>query len=83
MIFKLMYRQDLTKTFNLTYEASEMMQAVFDKNRATNTWRAPARMLKEFSDHFGLKTESLEISSEADQVKFTSYTEKICHGKGT
>ena len=82
LVIKLMYRQGVTKTFKLTYEAADMMQAVFDKRRASNKWKASARMLKEFADHFGNKTEQLDICSEEGQVTFTSYTEKVTQGKG-
>lgn len=82
LVVKLIYRQGVTKTFRLTYEAAEMMQAVFDKSRATNNWRASGRMLKEFAEHFGPKTEQLDITSKEDQATLTSYTEKVTNGKG-
>ncbi|KAL9085379.1 MAG: hypothetical protein Q9159_004723 [Coniocarpon cinnabarinum] len=83
LLMKLIYRQGLTKTFRLTYEATAMMQAVFDKGRATNSWKASARMLREFADHFGPRTEQLDICSNEDEVTLTSYTEKITNGKET
>ena len=82
LILKLVYRQGIIKTFKLTYETAEMMQAVFNKGRATNSWKASARMLKEFSEHFGPRTEQLDICSEDSNVTLTSFTEKVVLGKG-
>lgn len=82
LVLNLIYRQGITKTFKLTYEASDTMQAVFDKSKATNSWKASARMLRECAEHFGARTEQLDICSEDGQVTLTSYTEKIMQGKG-
>lgn len=60
-----------------------MMQAVFDKGRATSSWKASARMLRELMEFFGPKTEQLDICAEEEQVTLTSYTEKVMHEKGT
>ena len=82
LIIKLVYRQGITKTFKLTYEAAGMMQAVFDKGRATNSWKASSRMLREFSEHFGARTEQLDICAKEGEVTMMSYTEKIMNGTG-
>ena len=82
LVVKFVYRQSMTKTFKLTYEAADMMQAVFDRGRATNSWKAGARMLREFADHFGVKTEQLDICADEGQVTMASYTEKVTNGKG-
>lgn len=82
MVLANLLMEGITKTYKLTYETTELMQAVFDKGRAVNSWKAPARMLKELAEFFGPKTEQLDICAEAEKVTLTSYTEKIVHGKG-
>lgn len=58
------------------------MHALFDASRATNKWRAHARLLREYTEFFGARTEQLDMFSEDDRFTFTSYTEKIVNGKG-
>ena len=60
-----------------------MMQAVFNKSRASSSWQIQARMLRDLSEHFGPKTEQLDIYAEEGNVTLTSYTEKNMHGRGT
>lgn len=79
----LMRRLGVSKTFRLTYEPSPgMLDALFDKGRNPNVWKAPARMLREMAEYLGPRTEFLSIGVESDQVTLTSYTEKLMHGKG-
>ena len=70
------------KTYKLTYESTEVMHAVFDSTTAPNRWSISSRLLKDFVEHFGPKTEQLDIYSENGRATFTSYTEKIMDGKG-
>ena len=70
------------KTYQLTYESVEVMQAIFDRTRASNRWKIQAKMMREYADYFGPKTEQLDICYDQEQVILTSYTEKIVHGKG-
>lgn len=72
----------MLKTYKLTYESTEVMHALFDKSVATNRWSISARVLKEFVEHFGPRTEQLDFYSENGKATFTSYTEKIMDGKG-
>lgn len=72
----------VTKTYRLTYEAAEVMHALFDRTLASNHWSIQAALIKEYVDFFGAKTEQLDIYSEDDRVSFTSFTEKIANGKG-
>jgi len=72
----------VTKTHKFTYEAVEAMHALFDSTRATNKWRTHARMLREYIEFFGARTEQLDMCLENDRFIFTSYTEKIVHNKG-
>ncbi|KAI9820263.1 MAG: hypothetical protein M1827_005885 [Pycnora praestabilis] len=57
------------------------MHALFDKDTANNRWAIQSRVLREFVEHFGPKTEQLDIYSENGRATFTSYTEKIMDGK--
>jgi len=59
-----------------------MMHALFDKNRAKNRWKIQSRILREFIEYFGPKTEHLDIYAEDGKVTLTSYTEKITNGRG-
>lgn len=72
----------VTKTYKLTYESIEIMHALFNKNAAKNRWSISASVLRSFGEHFGPKTEQLDIYSENGRAIFTSYTEKIMDGKG-
>ncbi|SLM35461.1 dna repair protein rad9 [Lasallia pustulata] len=74
-------RHGVIKTYKLTYESTEIMHALFDKNAAKNRWTISASVLRSFSEHFGPKTEQLDIYSEEGRAMFTSYTEKIMDGK--
>lgn len=72
----------VTKTYKLTYEAAKVERALFNHHIAKNKWRIGANALKSFLEHFGATTEQLDIYTEDGRVTFTSYTEKITHGKG-
>ena len=58
------------------------MHALFDRNASKNRWSISADVLRSFGEHFGPKTEQLDIFSENGRAMFTSYTEKIMDGKG-
>jgi cell cycle checkpoint control protein RAD9A len=58
------------------------MHALFDRSAAKNRWTISARVLRDFAEHFGPKTEQLDFYSENGRATFTSYTEKITDGKG-
>jgi cell cycle checkpoint control protein RAD9A len=67
----------VTKTYKLTYEAVEVMRALFDRNTANNRWTIQSGLLKEFADYFAPKAEQLDIFSEDGKVTFLSFTDKI------
>lgn len=72
----------MTKTYRLTYESVEVMHALFDKTTAGQGWSISARVLREYIEFFGPKTEQLDIMALDGKANFTSYTEKIQDGKG-
>ncbi|KAI9798917.1 MAG: hypothetical protein M1825_004930 [Sarcosagium campestre] len=81
IVVKMICRHGVVKTNRLTYESVEMMHALFDKNAAPNRWLISSATLKEFIEHFGPKTEQLDIFADNGRASFTSYTEKITDGK--
>lgn len=71
----------MTKSYRLTYEPAEIMHALFDKTSASQGWRISSRVMREYIEYFGPKTEQLAICAEEGKVIFTSFTEKIQDGK--
>lgn len=81
-IVKMVCNQGVIKTYKLTYEAVEVMHALFDRNVAKNKWTMHASAMKEYIEYFGTKTEMLDIfAGEDGRAVFKSYTEKISNGK--
>lgn len=81
-IVKMVCNQGVIKTYKLTYEAVEVMHALFDRNVAKNRWSMHASAMKEYTEYFGTKTEMLDIfAGEDGRAVFKSYTEKISNGK--
>ena len=81
-IVKMMCNQGVIKTYKLTYEAVDVMHALFDRNVAKNRWSINAGAMKEYIEFFGTKTEMLDIfAGEDGRAAFKSYTEKIANGK--
>ncbi|OQO10404.1 hypothetical protein B0A48_03700 [Cryoendolithus antarcticus] len=74
------FKGRMTKTYRLTYEPAEVMHALFDKASASQGWRISSRVMREYIEYFGAKTEQLNIEAQADKVVFTSFTEKIQDG---
>ena len=72
----------MTKTYRLTYESVEVMHALFDRTAATQRWKISARVLREYIEYFGPKTEQLDLLAQEGKAVFTSFTEKIQDGKG-
>lgn len=71
----------MNKTYRLTYESIEIMHALFDKAAATQGWRISSRVLREYSEYFGPKTDQLDLLAQEGKAIFTSFTEKIQDGK--
>jgi len=66
----------------LTYESVEISHALFDKHNAPNGWKISSRILREYIEFFGTKTEQLDLLVKEEKAVFTSFTEKIMDGKG-
>jgi cell cycle checkpoint control protein RAD9A len=82
LIAKMICRNGVLKTYKLTYENIDVSAAIFDRSSAQNRWTISSRIVRDFIEYFGAKTEYLDIYSEGEKATFTSYTEKIMNGKG-
>lgn len=81
-IIKMVCNQGVTKTYKLTYEAVDVMHALFDRSVAQNRWSMHSGAIREYIEYFGTKTELLDIyTGEDGRCVFKSYTEKISDGK--
>lgn len=81
-IVKMVCNQGVTKTYKLTYEAVDVMHALFDRSVAQNRWSMHSGAVREYIEYFGTKTELLDIfTGEDGRCVFKSYTEKISDGK--
>ncbi|KAF1842411.1 uncharacterized protein K460DRAFT_380268 [Cucurbitaria berberidis CBS 394.84] len=81
-IVKMVCNQGVIKTYKLTYEAVDVMHALFDRSVAKNYWSMSSGVIKEYIEYFGTKTEMLDIfAGEDGRCVFKSYTEKISNGK--
>ena len=81
-IVKMVCNQGVIKTYKLTYEAVDVMHALFDRSVARNKWSMSSGAVKEYIEYFGTKTEMLDIfAGEDGRCVFKSYTEKVSNGK--
>lgn len=71
----------VVKTYTLTYEATEIMNALFDKATSFNRWAIKAAFLKENLDYFSPKVEQLDIFYDNDKMTFLSYQDKVLSSK--
>lgn len=81
-IVKMVCNHGVVNTYKLTYEAADVMHALFDRNAAKNMWIMHSGAIKEYIEYFGTKTEKLDIfAGEDGRCVFKSYTEKISNGR--
>ncbi|KAI4275507.1 MAG: hypothetical protein L6R38_005849 [Xanthoria sp. 2 TBL-2021] len=81
IVVKMICKHGVTKTYKLNYESTEIKHALFNRNGAKNKWRIGASVLRSFLEYFGTATEQLDMYAEDGRVAFTSYTEKVTHGR--
>jgi cell cycle checkpoint control protein RAD9A len=80
-IVKMVCNPGVIKTYKLTYEAVDVMHALFDRNTARNRWSMHSSAMREYIEYFGTKTEMLDIfSGEDGHAVFKSYTDKVLNG---
>lgn len=82
LLIRMICRHGVVKTYRLTYESTEVLHASFDKARSQNYWTISSRTLRDVVEYFGPQTEQLDWYFENGKVTFTSYTEKVQHGRG-
>ncbi|THY31573.1 Rad9-domain-containing protein [Aureobasidium pullulans] len=81
LVVRMVCKHGVTKTYRLTYESVEVSHALFDRYNAPNEWRISSRILREYIEYFGVKTEQLDLLVKDEKAIFTSFTEKIMDGK--
>ncbi|KAK5714686.1 hypothetical protein LTR17_017141 [Elasticomyces elasticus] len=77
LIVKMLCKHGMTKLYRLTFESAEVMHALFDRTAASQGWRISSRVLREYIEFFGPKTEQLDLLAQEGKAIFTSFTEKI------
>ncbi|KAF2280092.1 DNA repair protein Rad9 [Westerdykella ornata] len=81
-IVKMVCDQGVIKTYKLTYEAVDVMHALFDRNAAKNRWSMHSSAMKEYIEYFGPRNELLDIVAGQDgRAIFKTYTDKLQSGK--
>ncbi|KAG5756397.1 hypothetical protein H9Q72_000779 [Fusarium xylarioides] len=75
-IARLIFRNGLTSTHRLPFEASVPIHAKFNKQDAPHHWTISSRTLRQLMDHFGPGIEFLDINTDGDHVNFTCFSEK-------
>lgn len=73
----------MTKSHRLVYEPVQIMHALFDTTAARQGWSIRSRIMREYIEFFGPKTEQLDMLAQEGKAIFTSFTEKITDGRGT
>ncbi|KAG4254113.1 hypothetical protein FPRO04_06552 [Fusarium proliferatum] len=73
-IARLIFRNGLTSTHRLPFEASVPIHAKFNKQDAPHHWTISSRTLRQLMEHFGPGIEFLDINTDGDHVNFTCFT---------
>ncbi|RMZ87546.1 hypothetical protein DV736_g5231, partial [Chaetothyriales sp. CBS 134916] len=81
LVFKLVCKYGVVKTYRLYYESGEALHASFDRQASANYWTVASRTLRDVVEYFGPKTDQLDWFFQDGRVTFTSYTEKIQSGR--
>ncbi|XP_073533683.1 cell cycle checkpoint control protein RAD9B [Phyllobates terribilis] len=75
MVFQLFYKKGLTKTYNLTYEDCEPIQAIYSKCLCPNVLKIQSRALSDILIHFPSCQEEITLSSTPHKIILKSYSE--------
>ncbi|KAJ0049923.1 hypothetical protein NL108_005231, partial [Boleophthalmus pectinirostris] len=76
LTFTLHCKHGLLKTHNLSFQDSESLQAVFDKDSSANKFRAQPRLLVDTVVHFPPSLEEVTLSVSEDRMWFKNHVEE-------
>ncbi|KFR16244.1 Cell cycle checkpoint control protein RAD9B, partial [Opisthocomus hoazin] len=74
--FQLLCKHGVVKTYNLTFQECDPLQAVFAKHLCPNILKVHSRLLAEIMIHFPTSQEEVTLSVTPLTVCFKSYTEE-------
>lgn len=69
-------RHGITKTYNLRFQESEALQAVFATHLSPNMLKCPARLLGDMVMHFPMSQEEITLSTSSQRVSLRNYCEE-------
>uniref|UniRef100_A0A8C6NG69 Cell cycle checkpoint control protein RAD9A n=1 Tax=Melopsittacus undulatus TaxID=13146 RepID=A0A8C6NG69_MELUD len=74
--FQLLCKHGVVKTYNLTFQECDPLQAVFAKHMCPNVLKFHSRLLADIMVHFPTSQEEVTLSVTPMKVCFKSYTEE-------
>lgn len=83
LIIHMHCRQNVVKSYRLTYEHAPMLDTPLNEVRSQNHWSISAKTLGDVVEHFAPRTDELDWFLQDGKMTFTSYREKVQSGKGT